>query len=85
MTFKTEILRNYPGSGEICTFIDQFKKNPHDLHLCDGSQATYFWCLQVVDMDNCLAKYGEGVWATYEDAKKTMRRALQLIRKYNKK
>lgn len=84
MTFKTEILRNYAGSEEICAFIDQCESSPHELRICDGGMAAYQWCLRVVDMDNSIAKYGAGSWANYENAKQTMRRALKILRTYKR-
>lgn len=84
MTFKTEILRNYPGSEEICAFIDQCQSNPHRLLRCDGGLSAYNWCLRVVDMDNSIAKYGAGSWVNYETAKQTMRRAVKILRTYKR-
>lgn len=81
---ETEILNSYPGSEEICAFIDQCESNPNEVRRCDGGLAAYFWCLRVVDMDKSIFKYGSNSWANYEGAKQTMRRALKIIRTYKR-
>ena len=82
VAFKTDILRNYPGSEDICAFIRECNDNPHELRRCDGGLAVYRWWLRVVDMDKSIAKYKEDSWANYESAKQTMRRALRILKTY---
>lgn len=82
VAFKTDILRNYPGSEDICAFIRECNDNPHELRRCDGSLAVYRWCLRVADMDKSIAKYKEDAWVNYESAKQTMRRALRILKTY---
>lgn len=82
VAFKTDILRNYPGSEDICAFIRECNDNPHELRRCDGSLAVYRLCLRVVDMDKSIAKYKEDAWVNYESAKQTMRRALRILKTY---